>query len=176
MSSRPARASAEAPAPAVVREELSPVDGLAQLSFVIMGLLERRAAGHDLSLAQVRLLGVLRDRTPTMHELARLLGLDKSSTTGLVDRAERRGLVVRVPSATDRRSMRVSLTDDGRSVVSRAAAGFEDDVSAMLGLLTARDRDTLTRLISRLLVAHAADQGIDLFATTGTEGSSIGSS
>ena len=157
MSSRPARASAEAPGPAAVREELSPVDGLAQLSFVIQGMLERRAAGHDLSLAQVRLLGVLRDRTPTMHELARLLGLDKSSTTGLVDRAERRGLVVRVPSATDRRSMRVSLTDDGRSVVSRAAAGFEDDVSAMLGLLTARDRDTLTRLISRLLVAHAAD-------------------
>jgi MarR family transcriptional regulator, lower aerobic nicotinate degradation pathway regulator len=172
MSSRPARASA----PAAARAELSPVDGLAQLSFVIQGMLERRAAGHDLSLAQVRLLGVLRDRTPTMHELARLLGLDKSSTTGLVDRAERRGLVVRVPSATDRRSVRVSLTDDGRSLVSRAAVGFEADVSAMLGLLTPRDRETLSRVISRLLVAYAADQGIDLFATTGTEGASIGSS
>jgi MarR family transcriptional regulator, lower aerobic nicotinate degradation pathway regulator len=172
MSSRPARA----PAPAAVRAELSPVDGLAQLSFVIQGMLERRAAGHDLSLAQVRLLGVLRDRTPTMHELARLLGLDKSSTTGLVDRAERRGLVVRVPSATDRRSVRVGLTDDGRSLVSRAAVGFEADVSAMLGLLTPRDRETLSRVISRLLVAYAADQGIDLFATTGTEGALIGSS
>jgi MarR family transcriptional regulator, lower aerobic nicotinate degradation pathway regulator len=172
MSSRPARASA----PAAARAELSPVDGLAQLSFVIQGMLERRAAGHDLSLAQVRLLGVLRDRTPTMHELARLLGLDKSSTTGLVDRAERRGLVVRVPSATDRRSVRVSLTDDGRSLVSRAAVGFEADVSAMLGLLTPRDRETLSRVISRLLVAHAVDQGIDLFATTGTEGASIGPS
>jgi DNA-binding MarR family transcriptional regulator len=159
-----------------VREELSPVDGLAQLSFVIQGMLECQAAGHDLSMAQVRLLGVLRDRTPTMNELARLLGLDKSSTTGLVDRAERRGLVVRVPSATDRRSMRVSLTDGGRSLVSRAAAGFEADVSAMLGLLAPRDRDTLARLISRLLVAQAADRGIDLFATTGAEGGLIGSS
>src|ERR1700749_4966555 len=102
--------------------QLSPVDGLAQLSFVIQGMLERRAAGHHLSLAQVRLLGVLRDRMPTMNELARRLGLDKSSTTGLVDRAERRGLVARVPSATDRRSGLVRPTDEGGAFVSPAPA------------------------------------------------------
>ena len=91
------------------RKQLSPVDGLAQLSFLIQGLLERRAAEHDLSIVQTRLLGVLRDRTPTMNELARFLGLDKSSVTGLVDRAERRGLVARVPSATDRRARRTAF-------------------------------------------------------------------
>ena len=80
------------------RDQLGPVDGLAQLSFVIQGMLERRADEHDLSIIQTRLLGVLRDRKPTMNELARFLGLDKSSVTGLVDRAERRGLVARVPS------------------------------------------------------------------------------
>jgi len=160
--------SAGAPAPAA-HEQLSPVDGLAQLSFVILGMLERRAAEHDLSLVQTRLLGVLRDRKPTMNELARLLGLDKSSITGLVDRAERRGLVVRVPSATDRRAVLVSLTDDGRLLVSQASARFEADVSTMLNRLPLRDRATLSRLVSRLLVAHAAGQGIDLFATVDTE-------
>src|SRR5689334_20005449 len=148
------------------REQLSAVDGLAQLSFVIQGLLERRAAEHDLSIIQTRLLGILRDRRPTMNELARFLGLDKSSVTGLVDRAERRGLVARVPSTTDRRAVLVSLTDDGRSVVSQAATRFEADVSALLSRLPPRDRETLSRIISRLLIAHAADQGIDLFATT----------
>ena len=146
-------------------EQLSPVDGLAQLSFVIQGMLERRAAEYDLSIIQTRLLGVLRDRKPTMHELARFLGLDKSSVTGLVDRAERRGLVARVPSTTDRRAVLVSLTDDGRSLVSQAAARFEADVSALLSRLPPRERETLSRIVSRLLVTHAADQGIDLFAT-----------
>jgi MarR family transcriptional regulator, lower aerobic nicotinate degradation pathway regulator len=150
---------------AAAPRQLSLVDGLAQLSFAVIGLLERRAGEHDLSIIQTRLLGVLRDRRPTMHELARLLGLDKSSATGLVDRAERRGLVMRVPSTTDRRAVLVSLTAEGRSVVSQAAALFEADVSSMLGPLPARDRDALRRLISRLLVARAADQGIDLFAT-----------
>jgi len=151
------------------REQLSPVDAMAQLSFVIQGMLERRAAEHDLSVIQTRLLGILRDRTPTMNELARFLGLDKSSVTGLVDRAERRGLVARVPSTTDRRAVLVSLTEDGRSLVSAAADRFETDVSALLSRLPPRDRETLGRIVSRLLVAHAADQGIDLFATATAE-------
>jgi MarR family transcriptional regulator, lower aerobic nicotinate degradation pathway regulator len=159
MASRTAGEQAVAAPP-----QLSLVDGLAQLSFVVQGMLDRRAAEHDLSMIQTRLLGVLRDRRPTMNELARLLGLDKSSVTGLVDRAERRGLVTRVPSTTDRRAVLVSLTDEGRSLVSQAAARFAADVSAMLGPLPPPDREALSRIISGLLVAHAADQGIDLFA------------
>jgi MarR family transcriptional regulator, lower aerobic nicotinate degradation pathway regulator len=157
MSPRPGNA----PAP----PQLDPVDGLAQLSFVIMGLLERRAAEQDLSIAATRLLGVLRDREPTMNELARLLDLDKSSVSGLVDRAERRGLVERAPSAADRRAVRVRLTGEGRSLVSSAAGLFAADVTAMLGRLAPRDRAALSRLVSRLLVAHAAEHGIGLFAT-----------
>jgi MarR family transcriptional regulator, lower aerobic nicotinate degradation pathway regulator len=170
MASRPAAGLATAARP----PQLTPVDGLAQLSFVIHGMLEQRADEHDLSMIQTRLLGVLRDRRPTMNELARLLGLDKSSVTGLVDRAERRSLVTRVPSATDRRAVLVSLTDDGRSLVSQAAMSFEADVSGLLDRLPPRDQATLSRLISRLLVAHAADQGIDLFPADGPDEESVG--
>jgi MarR family transcriptional regulator, lower aerobic nicotinate degradation pathway regulator len=158
MASRPAGALPGA-AP-----QLSPVDGLAQLSFVIHGLLERLAAEHDVSMIQTRLLGVLRDRKPTMNELARLLGLDKSSVTGLVDRAERRGLVKRVPSMTDRRAMRVRLTDEGRALVSEISRRFDADVSTMLDRLPPPDREALSTLVSGLLVADAAARGVDLFA------------
>ena len=152
------------PAPAAASEQISIVDGMAQLAFVVHGMLELRAADHNMSITQVRLLGVLRDRTPTMNELAKLLGLDKSSISGLVDRAERRGLVVRIPSSEDRRAVLVGLTDGGRSLVSRAAAGFGADVTAMLDLVPSADRDALAGIVSRLLVAHAADQGVDLSA------------
>ena len=143
--------------------ELSPVDGLAQLSFVIHRMLERRAAEHDLSIIQTRLLGVLRDRRPTMNELGKLLALDKSSVSGLVERAERRGLVTRAPSPADGRAVLVSLTDDGRSLVSETSSQFGADVCALRNRLPPSDRRALSRLVSRLLVAHAADLGIDLF-------------
>jgi len=103
-----------------------------------------------------------------MNELARLLDLDKSSVTGLVDRAQRRGLVVRAPSAADRRAALVRLTGHGRALAAAGAARFEADISLLLERLPPADRDVLSRLISRLLVAHASDHGFDLFATIDT--------
>jgi DNA-binding MarR family transcriptional regulator len=126
-------------------------------------MLERRAAEHELSIIQTRLLGVLRDRRPTINELGRLLGLDKSSVSGLVERAERRDLVTRAPSPADGRSMLVSLTEAGRALVDDAAARFGADVASLLEHLPPSDRRALTGLISRLLVAQAAQEGIELF-------------
>lgn len=140
---------------------LNTLDALAQLSFVVHGALERRAAEQELSIIQTRLLGVLRDRKPTMNELARLLGLDKSSVTGLIDRAELRGLVSRSPSTSDRRATLVGLTKRGRALVSEVQTRFEADVTGLLQPLKPADRATLTTLISDVLAAHAARQGID---------------
>jgi MarR family transcriptional regulator, lower aerobic nicotinate degradation pathway regulator len=158
--------------PRTKSRELTPVDGLAQLSFLVHGLLEARVSERELSMIQARLLGVLRDRRPTMQELARLLSLDKSSVTGLVDRAEARGLVVRVPSESDRRVVRVSLTDAGRTLASDVASQFEGDVSIVLGRLPRADRAALSGLVSRLLMAEAEARGLDLFATVDATGRS----
>jgi DNA-binding MarR family transcriptional regulator len=132
-------------------DDLGIVDALAQLSFVVQGMLARRATTHDLSMIQTRLLGVLRDREPTMQELARLLELDKSSVTGLVDRAERRGLVRRVPALDDRRAVRVNLTAPGRRIVRDVAAGFQTDVAAATRSLSSPDTKALSRLATRVV-------------------------
>ena len=132
-------ASAAGPQPGAGDEPgpLSPADGLAQLSFLIQGLLEHRAREHDLSVISTRLLGILRDRRPTMNELARFLDLDKSSVTGLVDRAERRGLVERVPSPADRRAVLVGMTGAGRQVVDAATARRRELLAEILDQLPA---------------------------------------
>jgi DNA-binding MarR family transcriptional regulator len=141
---------------------LEPVDALAQLSFLVQGTLERLASEYELSIVQTRLLGILRDRTPTMRDLAQLLGLDKSSVSGLVDRAERRGLVERVPSAVDRRSVTVALTAEGQRLVDAVAARFATEVKELLAHLPPTDGEALTGLAGRLLLAHAAAHGVEL--------------
>lgn len=132
-------------------DELDPVGALAQISLLVQGTLERRAADHDSSLIQMRLLGILRDRKPTMSELARLLELDRSSTSGLVDRAAGRGLVRRLPSQIDRRSVRVSLSAEGRTLLQAVTGGFEADIAAILEPLDSPARATLTALLGRVL-------------------------
>ena len=73
-------------------------DALVQMSFGLMAVLTEVAAEHDLSLTQLRVLGILRDREPTMAELATFTGLERSTVSGLIDRAAQRGLVVRPPT------------------------------------------------------------------------------
>ena len=46
------------------------MDALVQTSFTVMALLSQVAAAHDMSLTQLRVLAILRDRQPRMAELA----------------------------------------------------------------------------------------------------------
>lgn len=72
---------------------------------------------------------------------------------------------MRVPSTLDRRSVKVRLTERGRQLVAQVTRSFEADVSELLQHVPAAERKALTRLVSRLLVAHACGHGVDLFAT-----------
>ncbi|MGO9838812.1 MAG: MarR family winged helix-turn-helix transcriptional regulator [Polyangiaceae bacterium] len=144
------------PKPEGAYEDLGVVDALVQLSFKVQEVLGKVADGHDLSLVQVRLLGILRDREPGMFELATFLGLDKSSVTGLVTRAERRGFVRRSGRADDRRAVHVALTAVGQ----RLAGVVEKQVGRELAKLVAGldhvETDQLASLASRVVSRFAS--------------------
>jgi len=72
---------------------------------------------------QVRLLGILRDRQAT----------EKSSTSGLIARAERRALVIRTLHPDDGRVVHVALTGG----VAALAARIEVEVAVMVHALAA---------------------------------------
>jgi MarR family transcriptional regulator, lower aerobic nicotinate degradation pathway regulator len=149
-------------APARAGEDLGLVDALAQLSFLVHNALAEFAGQHDLSIIQMRLLGVLRDREPTMNALGRHLGLDKSSISGLVDRAQRRGLVTRTVSATDRRAFQVSITDTGRQLAEQVGARFAERIETLAAGLPDADRRLLARLAARIVAADADRRGAGL--------------
>jgi len=135
------------------KNDLDLVDALFQLSFLLQARLSRIAAEHDLSVVQVRLLGILRDREPGMLELARYLGLEKSSLSGLVDRAEERGLVERIPSADDRRATTIRVTAQGRKLTRVIADAAAAQVGVLIEALPDADRKRLAALAGRVVLA-----------------------
>lgn len=140
--------------------ELGIVDGLVQLSFAIQRVLGRVADEHELSIVQLRLLGILRDRQPGMQELAAFLELDKSSVTGLVDRAERRGLVRRESTPDDRRAVRVTLTERGRALTQKGVKQIERALNELVLGLSDTERKRLSGLASRVVEsANASRKG-----------------
>jgi DNA-binding MarR family transcriptional regulator len=122
----------ESAQPTVDDRPLDVATGLIHLSRLVQDVQVRLAQRHDLTPVQAKLLCVLAEDGPRgMSELASCFGVEKAALTGLVDRAERRGLATRAPVPGDRRALRVTLTDAGR----RAAAAFHADATAELNRL-----------------------------------------
>jgi len=127
------------------------VDALARSGFATMAVLTRLGAEHDLSLTQLRVLAILRDRRVRMSTLADHLGLERSTLSGLVDRAERRNLLQRAPNRTDGRAVDVLLTTEGARLARRLGAEVQRSLAPMTGSLTPAEQRRLRSLLERLL-------------------------
>ena len=127
------------------------LEALVRSAFQVMGVLTRVGAANDLSLTQIRVFGLLRDRRPRVTELAAFLGLDKSSMSGLIDRAERRGLLARGRSDEDRRAVVVFLTEAGTELTDRLYAEVAEVLAPAVGRLDAGRRRELTELLAPIL-------------------------
>lgn len=139
---------------AVTGSQQSPngaTDLLARVTSRVQRAFDRCAYECDLPVVQARLLLALEHDAPTIGELAQRLALDKSSASGLIDRAERGGLVRRVPSQLDRRSVRVRLTDRGRECARDVEALFNAELTALLGPLSNDQLAALSVLLSAVL-------------------------
>jgi DNA-binding MarR family transcriptional regulator len=136
---------------ALTDEDVELVDALVLVSFVVMATLNTIAAENDLSLTQLRVLGILRERRPRMSELAEHLGLKKSTMSGLVDRAEQRGLLARAASADDERATEVFLTREGTKLVARGRSRLMDELWPLCRRLPVKDQRRLRALLERLL-------------------------
>jgi DNA-binding MarR family transcriptional regulator len=137
--------------PSKIQSDLSIVDSLVQLSSLVQTVLGRVGADHDLSIIQIRLLEILRDREPSMLQLAQHLNLDKSSITGLVNRAERRELVERTIAPNDRRGFNVRLTSAGRQLVHVVGNEIKRQVNTVIEVLTETEQSYLTALTTKIL-------------------------
>jgi DNA-binding MarR family transcriptional regulator len=127
--------------------------GLIQLTTLVQGIYARVSERHDLTPVQARLLCVLLDGPRGMAELAHCFGVEKAALTGLMDRAERRGLARRSPVPGDRRALQVTLTEAGQ----QAAAAFHAAVGAELNSLTSslapHDREHFRNAITEILAS-----------------------
>lgn len=82
--------------------------------------------------------------------LADRISCVKSNITQLMDRLEADGLVARTSHASDRRSVRASITVEGRRRYTAAAKVLEEQERALLKCLPEGDRRKLGKLLDQL--------------------------
>ncbi|MEV0380557.1 MarR family transcriptional regulator [Nonomuraea sp. NPDC050643] len=87
-------------------------------------------------------------------EIGRRCSMDRSDVVAAINELAAQGFVERTPDPGDRRRNMVSLTKAGDQQLRRMDRALDKVQDDLLGPLPAEDRQTLTRLLTRLLTHH----------------------
>jgi len=114
----------------------------------------RRWPSGPLSLVHLHVLMLLAaEGSQPMRSLADTLDVSQASMTGIVDRMEQRGLVERQRDESDRRVIRVALSDGGRQILSGMGTERRGRLAMLLEELT---DDELAGLLQGSRALHRA--------------------
>jgi DNA-binding MarR family transcriptional regulator len=117
--------------------------------------LARTFVRHGLERSSFDVLATLRRSGPpyrlTPAELMRSSMVTSGAVTQRLDRLERRGLIERMPSEIDARSIQVALTADGLELIEQALPDHVANEQRILAALSPTQRGALADLLRRLL-------------------------
>ncbi len=116
------------------------------------------AAGLELTAKQATLLILLHSnqRALAVHQLSAELMVNQSATTRLVDRLEKRGLVVRRRDGEDRRVVAVSLTRSGSDAAISARRVVESLKADLVKEIPPHDLETFWRVLGWMELAASS--------------------
>lgn len=132
--------------------QIGVVAALVRSTFLVNAVYAQSGQEHGLTPQQGQLLCVLMSQPYGMSELSAMLGLAKSSLTGLVDRTVRNGLVRREPDPRDSRAVRVALTRQGSKLAEEFYVETCRRIELLPGGLSAAEREMLAALLGRVVL------------------------
>lgn len=92
----------------------------------------------------------------TQTEIARIVGLDKTTMVVTVDELEAAGLAERRPSSTDRRARVIAVTDAGKRTVKRADKVLDRVRDDVLSVLAPEERQVFLASLTQLACGRLA--------------------
>jgi len=139
-----------------VPSEADPLEGVLNAVVRLVADVRRRQAAitqeHGVTMLQSQAIHALRQQGPlNITQLAQALHLNQSTVSSLADRMERDGLVRRVQSSQDRRSVKLRLTEKSDDIAVQlpvSPLGFFRDLLAQA--LSAEEQATLARLLQKI--------------------------
>ncbi|GAB5468663.1 MAG: hypothetical protein Kilf2KO_16930 [Rhodospirillales bacterium] len=123
------------------------------------GVARARVALDATELEVIKLLGSL--GVLAMRDLSVRLRIAASTATSLIDRMERKGLVVRDRNLADRRVIQLSLTPAGKAVLQEVSDEQARLCREMLAALAPTEQALLAEMMHRLAEPTPPSEGIE---------------
>jgi len=129
------------------------------LNIVLTGTLLMKEAHQvlqpfGLTEAQFNILMLLKhqfsNNRTNQTELGKMLLVNRSNVTGLIDRMEQAGLVRRLPDAIDRRVHLIEMTETGRDTLNKCESVYYKRIEEVMSYLSPEERDSLVSMLETL--------------------------
>jgi MarR family 2-MHQ and catechol resistance regulon transcriptional repressor len=135
---------------------------LAKCYRALSQIAERSIDDAKLGLSDFAALEALLSKGPlTITEIQAKVMLASGSMTAAVDRLEKKGLIKRGPSPSDRRAKVLHLTPEGRRVVESAFSRHAAELESVMTVLNSNEKHQLHSLLKKLGL-FAASRGRSL--------------
>ncbi|BCZ48187.1 MarR family transcriptional regulator [Clostridium gelidum] len=108
---------------------------------------------QELSTNEIAIIRIISEKEEVIiKDILEVLKLPKSTLTSIIDRLEKRNLIVRAISKRDRRSYKLELTEKGK-IAQDEHIRFEEEVygKIMISLDTYEEREELLKLIRKIV-------------------------
>ncbi len=138
------------------------VDALMRASRALSGITARSlsSVNEEVTLAQFRTLQALSSQGPqTVTALAEHLDVHASTMTRMCSRLVTRGLVVRVPSAVDRREVVITLSSTGTQLVDDVMQNRRHEFDAIVKRLSEAEQHAVIEALEAFANAAGDDAG-----------------
>ncbi|MBP1848424.1 DNA-binding MarR family transcriptional regulator [Rhizobium petrolearium] len=86
--------------------------------------------------------------------ISNMIAFDRSTIGNVLDRLEKRGLIERRPSQTDRRQRLVFLTDQGSRLLADCKEAVDRVQNRIVGVLSRSEREIFLKLMTRIVHLH----------------------
>ena len=125
---------------------------------VLGGSLQRSLKAEGLTVSQLGVLEALMHLGPMCQkEVGRKLLLSGGNITTIVNNLEKRDLVLRIRDSSDRRFVRLQLTDKGNELIARVFPGHAAHIADRFDGLTCEEQRQLGELCRKLGRAIVAE-------------------
>ncbi len=135
-----------------------PLEGVEQLADIIMSLqrcfvirLTAELSHGEVSFAQFFLLSHISTHDAlSMTEIAEKMNHTTAAATGLVDRLEKLGYILRMNAATDRRKVLVRITPKGDKLVGMIRQDMVENLTTMMDVLTPEEQHMWLQIYNKI--------------------------
>ena len=90
-------------------------------------------------------------------DIGKMLNVDKSSITRMIDRLEKKGLIKRLPDPDDRRSFLLDLTEKGRLTVEHGMPLAMSALDELEQALTVEEKQQLRHCLRKIVMSSIDD-------------------